>query len=132
MDIWKTMGLVLLDRLVHQRPVFESPLRERLEDMQAMLQALILLCRARERKSNNFIDFWSAYCSGPAFLIGSLAVNETDRQFYRRFLREIGPEKSLGSLLEILEKTWKASDAAGEVCDWFDVIAESDSRPLFF
>ena len=132
MEIWRTLGLVLLDRLVYQRPVFEPALRERLEDMQAMLQAAILLCRARERKSKNFIDFWSSFCSGPAFLVGSLAVSETDRQFYRRFMREIGPEKALGSLLDILEQTWTASDAAGHVCDWFEVTARSDTRPLFF
>lgn len=132
MDIWKTTGLVLLDRLVRGRAVLEPVLRERLEDMQAMLQALMLLCRARERKSKNFIDFWTSYYSGPAFLVGSLAVHEADRQFYRRFLREVGPEKALGSLLDLLEKTWTASDAAGHVCDWFDIVAQSNTRPLFF
>jgi len=132
LDIWKTLGLILLDRLVFDRSTFDPKLQERLEDMQAMLQALVLLCHARERQSQNFIDFWSSYYSGPAFFAASLAVTDADRRFYRRFFREIGPEKALLDLLAILEKTWAASDDIGHVCDWFDLINNTEASPLFF
>jgi hypothetical protein len=132
LDIWKTLGLILLDRLVFARSTFDPKLRERLEDMQAMLQAVVLLCHARERQSHNFIDFWSSYYSSPAFFAASLAVEDADRRFYRRFFREIGPEKALLDLLVILEKTWAASDDAGHVCDWYDMINHTETAPLFF
>lgn len=131
-EIWRLTGHILLDHLVRQREMSHAKLQNKVQDLIALLQAVMVLSASRLRNNGTFLDFWTGYYTGPAFLGGSLAMETDDRRFFTRFLREMGPEQALGGLLNILEATWAASDAIGCPADWFQVAKRIEEQPCFF
>jgi len=131
-EIWRSLGLILVDRHLLQKSTFDSTLRENISLMLSLLRSLSTLSVMRKRNDGLMLDWWSSFYTTPAFIVGSLVTDLADRNFIRRFLREQGPEKALEDMLVILECTWGETDRTGVVADWHSEMTRLGLSVIFF
>jgi hypothetical protein len=131
-EIWRNLGLILVDRNLLQKSTFDSNLRENIALMLSLLRSLSALSVMRKRRDGLMLDWWSSFYTTPAFIVGSLVTDLADRNFIRRFLREQGPEKALEDMLVILECTWAETDRTGVVADWHTEMTRLGLSVIFF
>lgn len=131
-ELWRTMGLVLLDWLVFRRSLLEPRMRSSIKLMLSLLRSLPVLSAARLEGESPLIDFWSSLYATPAFLAGALLTDIDERLFVRRFLEDLGAEKALEDMLTVLGATWAATDMEGKVVDWFSELKQRGLSIIFF
>jgi hypothetical protein len=131
-ELWRTMGLVLLDWLVFKRSLLEPRMRSSIKLMLSLLRSLPVLSAARLEGESPLIDFWSSLYATPAFLVGALLTDIDERLFVRRFLEDLGAEKALEDMLTVLGATWAATDMEGKVVDWFSELKRRGLSIIFF
>ena len=119
-EIWRNLGLILLNRHVFRKSVFERDMRRLISLVLSLLRSLPQVSLSRVVREGVVNDWWSLYYTTPAFLVGSMLIDVSDRQFVRRLLQELGNEKALEDMLLMLEVTWMATDMNGQVADWFE------------
>lgn len=131
-EIWRTLGLILVDRHLLLKSPFDPIMRDNITLMLSLLRSLPTLSAIRKAKDGLVLDWWSSFYTTPAFLVGSLMTDLADRNFIRRFLKESGPEKSLEDMLVILECTWGETDRTGIVADWHQEMTRLGLSIIFF
>jgi hypothetical protein len=131
-EIWRSLGLILVDRHLLKRPTYDPVMRDNIALMLSLLRSLPTLSAMRKLKDGLVMDWWSSFYTTPAFIVGSLVTDLADRNFIRRFLREQGPEKALEDMLVILECTWGETDRTGVVADWHSEMTRLGLSVIFF
>lgn len=131
-EIWRSLGLILVDRHLLLKSTFDPTMRENISLMLSLLRSLPTLSVMRKAKDGQILDWWSSFYTTPAFLVGSLVTDLADRNFIRRFLKEQGPERALEDMLVILECTWSETDRTGVVADWHKEMTRLGLSVIFF
>lgn len=131
-EIWRSLGLVLLDRHLRNVSPFDPTMRDNINLMLSLLRSLPTLSTPRRTSEGTMLDWWSSFYTTPAFIVGSLVTDATDRNFIRKYLKERGPEKALEDMLVILECTWAETDKTGIVADWYTEMTRLGLHLIFF
>lgn len=131
-EIWRSLGLILVDRDLLKKSIYDPVMRDNIALMLSLLRSLPTLSAMRKLKDGLVMDWWSSFYTTPAFIVGSLVTDLADRNFIRRFLREQGPEKALEDMLVILECTWGETDRTGLVADWHSEMTRLGLSVIFF
>lgn len=131
-EIWRSLGLILLDRHLLNKAPFDSTMRSNISLVLSLLRSLPTLSTPRKTTEGIVLDWWSSFYTTPAFVVGSLVTDTTDRNFIRKFLKERGPEKALEDMLVILECTWSETDKTGIVGDWYTEMTRLGLSIIFF
>lgn len=131
-EIWRNLGIILINRHVFRRSVLAQDMRQSISVVLDLLKSLEQVSRARVARESLLLDFWSLFYTTPSFLVGSLLVDTEDRQYIRRILQELGTEKALEDMLMVLELCWNATDATGQVADWYAEAQRLDLGVVFF
>lgn len=120
-DLWRRVGLLLIDRIVFQQEIQNLAFRQSLAQAVALLKCVSILCEERIKRRNTIIDLWAAYYAAPAFVIGCCSLDQDDRQFCQDFIAELGPDSFLRELETMLQTVWMTSDLMGYWPDWVDL-----------
>lgn len=131
-EIWRTLGLILLDRHLLNISPFDPTMRANISLMLSLLRSLPTLAIPRKTSEAIMLDWWSSFYTTPAFIVGSLVTDAADRNLIRKYLRERGPEKALEDMLVILECTWGETDKTGVVGDWHTEMTRLGLHLIFF
>lgn len=131
-EVWRSLGLILLDRHLLNISPFDQNMRSNIALMLSLLRSLPTLSSVRKASEGLVLDWWSSFYTTPAFIVGSLVTDITDRNFIRKFLKQQGPEKALEDMLVILECTWSETDKTGIVGDWYTEMTRLGLAIIFF